>query len=79
MIGIIERLRFWGTYGVSKKDLVKYSNEAADAIERLLKDKVLLHSAMRNAVDLLKDGFIEEACAVLNKAHDNAIRNLQSY
>ena len=32
---IVERLRFWGTYGVSKKDLVKYSNEAADEIERL--------------------------------------------
>ena len=32
---IVKRLRFWGTYGVSKKDLVKYSNEAADEIERL--------------------------------------------
>lgn len=34
---IVKRLRFWGTYGVSKKDLVKYSNEAADEIERLRK------------------------------------------
>ena len=32
---IVERVRFWGTYGVSKKDSVKYSHEAADEIEQL--------------------------------------------
>lgn len=35
MMDIVKRLRFWGTYGASKKDLVKYSNDAANEIERL--------------------------------------------
>jgi hypothetical protein len=32
---IVERLRDWGKFGVSRGDFVAYSHEAADEIERL--------------------------------------------
>jgi len=31
---IVERLRDWGKFGVSRGDFVAYSHEAADGIER---------------------------------------------
>ena len=58
---IAERLRFWGTYGVSKKDLVKYSHEAADEIEQLrnaIKVQAnavrVLHEAEMSELNLLR-------------------------
>ena len=58
---IVERLRFWGTYGVSKKDLVKYSNEAADAIKRLRNNQSILITSFRiNMMRLCPDYSHEE-------------------
>ena len=37
MMDIVERLRDWGKFGVSRGDFVAYSHEAADEIERLRK------------------------------------------
>jgi len=58
---IVERLRFWETYGVSKKDLVKYSNEAANEIERLRNNQSILITSFRiNMMRLCPDYSHEE-------------------
>lgn len=57
---IVERLRFWGTYGVSKKDLVKYSNEAADAIKRLRNNQSILITSFRINMMRLRPDYSHE-------------------
>jgi hypothetical protein len=58
---IVERLRFWETYGVSKKDLVKYSNEAANEIERYRNNQSILITSFRiNMMRLCPDYSHEE-------------------
>ena len=57
---IVERLRVWGTYGVSKKDLVKYSNDAADAIKRLRNNQSILITSFRINMMRLRPDYSHE-------------------
>jgi len=43
---IVERLRDWNKFGVSRGDFIAYSQEAADEIERLRKDNKLAFELM---------------------------------
>jgi len=47
---IVERLRDWGKFGVSRGDFVAYSHSAADEIERLREENNDLKSALRNVL-----------------------------
>ena len=58
---IVERLRDWGKFGVSRGDFVAYSHEAADEIERLrnaIKVQAnavrVLHEAEMSELNLLR-------------------------
>ncbi len=58
---IVERLRDWNKFGVSRGDFVAYSHEAADEIEQLRNNQSILITSFRiNMMRLCPDYSHEE-------------------
>ena len=68
---IVERLRDWGKFGVSRGDFVAYSNEAADEIVKLR--EVLAFYAEWGIDAPAVDAIIEEDCGDKARAALNIV------